>query len=323
MKKKIIYIVLFFCTCCIILFSIIENCCTEKTKSYNITFIRMKEGGQFWSSMRNGVREARTDTHSVVDFYSTVKVSDVSKQIDYIQKAIEKKADCIVITPCSYFLLKKPLELAEKKGIKIISLYNEYDKSSESSSIFYMTDLRPAGCAVAAKIIQNKNINSVNAMVVGSFDTISSEKYLAEGFREKLISNPLNKCQVLYAGRDIDSICNQILNSYAQNKKINLIFALNDETSQGLIKALKRIHENSKIIAVVSSNSLMNIEGLETGTIDDILVINSFAMGYQSIYAALNSIKGRKIHQIPVDFTIVTRKNMFDSDIQKKLFPLP
>lgn len=323
MKRKFIFFALIIGVGCILIISVFRNLSTKNTEPFNITFIRMKEGGQFWSNMRNGVREARTDTHSVVDFYSTVKASDVSMQIEYIHKAVEKGSDCIVITPCTYYLLKKPLEEAEKSGIKIISLYNEYDRSDGSSAIFYMTDLHPAGSAMADEILRNNKFDSIDAVIVSSFDTMSAEKYLAEGFSDVFKIDPDAKSRVIYTGRDIDSISNQIVDSYLQDKDINLIFALNDETSEGLIKALKIIHAKKKILAVVSSNSLINIENLETGLVDYILVINSFAMGYQSIYAAVDLIKGKEVMNTPVDFTIVSKKNMFDPDIQKKLFPMP
>ncbi|MCI1208493.1 MAG: substrate-binding domain-containing protein [Treponema sp.] len=300
----------------------INKIISENTKPLNITFIRMKEGGQFWSTMRNGAREARTDTHNTVDFYSTVKTSDVSMQISYIRKAVEQGTDCIVITPCSYYLLKKPLEEAEKAGVKIISLYNEYDRQEDSSAIFYMTDLHPAGRALARKLLDNRKSSSINAVIVGSFDTVSSEKYLAEGILDVFKTDPNIKCSTLYAGRDVDSISNQIADSLIRDKSINLIIALNDETSEGIRKALKTVKKNPALTVVVSSNSLANIESLETGSTDYILVINSFAMGYQSIYAAVDLIKGKEVKNASVDFTIVNKRNMFDPDIQKKLFPL-
>ncbi len=287
-----------------------------------ITFIRMKEGGQFWSSMRNGAREARTDTRSAVDFYSSVKASDVSMQIEYIDKAIEKGTDCIVITPCAYYLLQKPLEKAERAGIKIVSLFNEYDRGEGSSAVFFQTELHPAGKAVAERVLGDCG-GPVNALIVGSFDSITSERYLAEGFSRAIEKDPLAKSRVLYAGRDIESIGNQIRASYEQDDGINVVFALNDEISEGMIKAMTEISPRKKIVVIASSNSLINIESLETGAVDYILVINSFGMGYRSIGAAVELSRGKNVEDVPVDFTVVSKENMFDVDVQKKLFPLP
>ncbi|MDC7124435.1 MAG: substrate-binding domain-containing protein [Spirochaetales bacterium] len=323
MKKRKLYIVLIIFIVLIVFFGTVKVLSERAEKPYNITFIRMKEGGQFWSSMRNGVREARTDNHCIVDFYSTVNAADVSTQIDYINKTVNNGTDCIVITPCSYYLLQKPLKIAEESGVKVISLFNEYDKDEESSASFYMTDLHPAGRAMAEELFSNNKFSYINALIVGSFATLSSERYLAEGFSEVLKNEPNANFKVIYTGRKIDSICTQIINSYKIDSKINIIFTVNAETSEALIKALQMIDSGNNILSVVSSNSLINIESLETNIVDYILVINSFAMGYQSIYAAIDLIEGKKVENISVDFSIVNKKNMFEPDIQKRLFLMP
>lgn len=61
---------------------------------------------------------------------------------------------------------------------------------------------------------------------------------------------------------------------------------------------------------------------LEQGTISAIVVQNDFAMGYLSVQAAMEAIKGHPPAQdIPVEFRIVTGKTMYDQANQPLLFP--
>ncbi|WP_028973108.1 sugar ABC transporter substrate-binding protein [Spirochaeta cellobiosiphila] len=291
--------------------------------NHHISFIRMKEGGLFWSDMRNGAREARSDTGSIVDFYSTADASDVTGQINYIYEAINKGTECIVITPGTYYLLKKPLEEAERAGIKVISIYNEFDKGKGSSTSFYMTDLEPAGAAMAQEVLRQYHFSYINAIILGSFDTVTSEQYMARGFTKIIKKVPGVEFRVVWAGRNIDSIYNQIKGNFRLNKSINLFFALNDETSEALVRFMKDNQPDHKILTIGSGNSLMNIEAIETEIMDYSLVINSFAIGYQSINMAVKLLNKQKISPLGIDYTIVNKKNMFDPEVQKRLFVMP
>jgi len=73
---------------------------------------------------------------------------------------------------------------------------------------------------------------------------------------------------------------------------------------------------------MATSHSLANIQNLEKGIIDELLILNSFAMGYQGVYAANEILKGNNLNNQKIDYIFVNKENMFDENIQRKLFIL-
>lgn len=293
---------------------------------YHVAFIRLKEGGQFWSTMRNGARTARTETGCIVDFYSGVLASDVAGQYNFVDEAIKNNVDCIIITPCHSILMEESLKKAYAAGIKVIQLLNETQATNKNNNNpnfhSYMTNTKAVGITLAKSLIIKNSAQNLEVLIVGSSEYISSEKQIEDGIRETLQTSPFIKTNSIYVGYDSAKIQQQV-ETYLQTKpRTNVIIALNNDTSEAILNILKQQGKPDNLLFVASSHSLTNIENLETGIIDSILVVNSFAMGYQAIYAAIDLIDGKSITNASVDFAIVTKENMFEPKIQRKLFPL-
>jgi len=324
MKKKIlipiIILIVFIVTFFVV--RLISEKRDLEANPYRIAFIRMKEGGQFWGSMRNGAREARTDTQTSVDFFSTVNASDIDMQIEFVNKAIEKKVDAIVITPSDTKALIEPLNLAANDGIKIIQLFNEVIDSNKSKFYSVMTNTKAIGVEIANKIINQSDNKKLNVLLVSRSINVSSSKYIEEGIMETLKKVDNINCNSLYAGSNIDLIKTRIENYINNYQTINYIVALDDDTSEGISKYLNSKTSNNDIYFMATSHSLANIQNLEKGIIDELLILNSFAMGYQGVYAANEILKGNNLNNQKIDYIFVNKENMFDENVQRKLFIL-
>lgn len=319
MKKRII---LFF----VILFSLFIIALSEKQENrdtintpYRIAFIRTKEGGQFWASMRNGARDARTETSSILDFYSTMETLDSDEQLKYIEKAISDKVDGIVITPSDNEKLVEPLERATAEGIKIIQLYNEVNDSSNIESYRLMSNTFDMGHDVANFYINDFKDKNKNVLLIANTNHITSSNYMIEGISKVFKREKIN-FDILYLTGDVNNSQNQ-LNAYlSSNDSVNSILALDDYCSEVSININQSINKDYYIMA--TGHSLLNIQNLDNGTIDSILVINSYAMGYQSIIDMVAILNNEKFSESQLDYIFVVRENMFDEEIQKNLFSL-
>jgi ribose transport system substrate-binding protein len=324
MKKRniIIPIILIIIAMSISVFIYINQSQTNETHPYKIAFIRMKEGGQFWSAMRNGAREARTDTQTSVEFFSTISASDIKVQTEFVQDAIERNVDAIVITPSDNKALIEPLREAKEKGIKIVQLYNEIDDDENIITASVMTNTYQIGTNVAKKIINKINGEKTNVLLVSRSKNVSSSRYIEKGIMDVLKSQDNIKCNSLYAGSNINRI-EEILDNYLNNyQTINYIIALDDDSSEGVSKYFISHNHKDNIYYMATSHSLSNIQNLETGIIDELLILNSFAMGYQGVYAASEILNGNDIIKQDIDYIFVTKETMFDEDVQRKLFIL-
>jgi len=289
---------------------------------YNIAFIRMKEGGQFWSSMRNGAREARTDTKTSVEFFSTVSASDISMQTQFVEEAIEKEVDAIVITPSDNLDLIEPLKKAKEKGITIIQLFNEIEDDENIVDYSVMTETKEIGFKIAEKIINQANNKPANVLLVSRSKKVTSSRYMEQSIMQKFSSTSNINCASLYAGSKIDLIQERVRYYLSHYDKIDYIIALDDDSSEGITQYFNSLEKESSIYFFATSHSLSNIQNLENNIIDELLILNGFAMGYQGVNTAFNILEGNAINNQTIDYNFVTKENMFDEEIQSKLFIL-
>ncbi len=323
MNKKNIMLTIIFTLIVIFLYiggnKIVNN---NKAKNYNIAFIRMKEGGQFWSSMRNGAREARTDTKTSVDFFSTVSASDISMQTQFVEEAIEKNVDAIVITPSDNMALTEPLKKAKEKGIKIVQLFNEIEDNDNIIDYSVMTNTSEIGFKIADKIIEKADNKPANVLLVSRSKNVTSSRYMEKNIMKKFSTTPNINCSSLYAGSKIDLIKERVRYYLTHYDTIDYIIALDDDSSEGITQYFNSLEKESSIYFFATSHSLSNIQNLENNIIDELLILNGFAMGYQGVNTAYNILEGNNINKQLIDYNFVTKENMFDEEIQSKLFIL-
>ena len=89
----------------------------------------------------------------------------------------------------------------------------------------------------------------------------------------------------------------------------------------GIGEAVKNLKMSKKIYTVGFDTNTVSVGMLETGEINALIVQNPFAIGYLGVMNAAKLISGEKCDSEQYTaVTAVTRKNMFDSDVQKLLF---
>ncbi|MBK5200495.1 MAG: substrate-binding domain-containing protein [Spirochaetaceae bacterium] len=319
MKKRIILLLLILSILFIIAFSETKNKNNKSETPYRIAFIRMKEGGQFWASMRNGARDARTATSSVLDFYSTMETLDINEQIKYINQAINDNVDGIVITPCDNEQLVAPLEKASSMGIKIIQLYNEVNYSDKINSIKLMSNTLNMGHDIANFYVNDYKEVVRNALIIANTNHITSSNYMIDGISRVFKSEKI-KYNVLYLTGDSNNSQYQLKVYLESHSEVDSILALDDYCSECSVYVTPLFNKDYYIMA--TGHSLLNIQNLDNGNIDSILVVNSYAMGYQSVIGMVAILNTQKFSKTKLDYIFVTRENMFDENVQKELFSL-
>ncbi len=319
MKKKIALLIIVLSTLFAIVFITQKNKIEKIDTPYRIAFIRMKEGGQFWASMRNGARDARTDTSSMLDFYSTMKTLAINEQIKYIDQAMADGVDGIIITPCDNEQLVEPLIKASSSGIKIIQLYNEVNDNDNLKSYKLMSNTREMGASLASFYLEDYKNEDKRVVILVNTTNITSTNYMIESI-DKIFDFNHIKYDVLSLDGSSDNSQEQLNEYLTNNPNVNSILALDDYCSECSIYVTPDFDRDFYIMA--TSHSLSNIQSLDNGNIDSILVVNSYAMGYQSVIDMVNILDNKKISESKLDYIFVTKENMFDEDIQKELFSL-
>jgi ribose transport system substrate-binding protein len=289
----------------------------ERENPYRIAVITMMQGGEFWGEVKNGARNARTETGAVLEFLAPVNESDYGEQIACVEKAIEEKFDAIVLTPSHNTKLENVVKRARSKGIKVVLA--DTSLKNESVDFSVIADYHAIGEEMAMYAFSLfENTQQINAMVLGSLPNSTSMMQLVEGLSEAFDTKGNASIRWSTYSFSDESIARQLTQrTIEEDPSVNIVFALEENTAHGAMDALTA---NSAIHIIALGTTQYEIQQLENETIDALVVVNTFNMGYRSVKAAIDLLNGKKPIEKLVDYALVTKTTMFNEEHQRLLF---
>ncbi|NLE15468.1 MAG: substrate-binding domain-containing protein [Spirochaetales bacterium] len=307
-------------TLILLLLILLAGCSNKKSEantSYRIAVITMMQGGEFWGSLKNGARSARSSTGAVLEFFAPVNESDYEGQIRAVQRAIDQYFDAIVLSPSHYSRLEDVVEEAREDGIKVVLA--DTALRNVSADFHITTDYRQIGRAMAEYAFTHFGDDEpVNALVIGSMPNTTSMTNLVESLVQTFSGRANARIvSATYSFTDEAAAREITRNALQSDPSINVVFALEEYTAHGVANALEGI---SGIHFIAFGTTQYEIQLLERGVIDALVVVNSFNLGYRSVMAAIDLLNGNKPAQKMVDFDLVTKDSMFSEEHQRLLF---
>ena len=91
----------------------------------------------------------------------------------------------------------------------------------------------------------------------------------------------------------------------------------------GAARAVEELGLEEEVFLVGFDSNVATVEGLQTGSVDALIVQNPYAMGYLGVESACQLLTGQGEGLAPTVDTstqIVSRSNLFALDSQKALF---
>jgi ribose transport system substrate-binding protein len=107
-----------------------------------------------------------------------------------------------------------------------------------------------------------------------------------------------------------------------RNEDLNGIFACNESTTRGALRALESQRRTGRVTLVGFDSSEPLLEGLRSGHIDSLVVQNPFRMGAEGVRAILASLNGQEVPaRIDTGVELVTAENLNTPEIQGLINP--
>ena len=106
--------------------------------------------------------------------------------------------------------------------------------------------------------------------------------------------------------------------------EINVLIALNETTAVGAAQAVQQMQRADDLWLAAFDSNIETIDALQTGTVDALIVQNTYGMGYFGVESAYKLLAGQgsSVEKSNITATrTITRENMFAMDKQKILFP--
>jgi ribose transport system substrate-binding protein len=290
----------------------------EKLK---IAVVPKGKDANFWKSVHAGANIGAVTSKNVEIIWKSPQTEgDRVQQISIVEQCVKEGVSGIILSPVDYTALVGSVSMAMKKKIPVL-IYDSALKGKAGKDFisFVGTDNWKAGNLAGenlAKLLNGKGKVVLLRYVKGQASNTERE----EGFLEAIAKHENIRMVVKdsYAGATVDEAKKASMNLLSQLKEADGIFCPNEQSTIGMLLALRDVKLAGKIKFIGFDVSIPLIEALKNGEINALVAQDPSRMGYQSIKTMVDYIRGKKIPlSIDTGVHLITRENLNDPEIKK------
>lgn len=290
------------------------------TKQYTIAFIPKGQANQFWVAMKAGAEVSAKEENCKLEWVAPNPEGDMTAQVNLMQNKITSKVDGIVLAATESNALITPVKDAISKGIPVVTV--DSGIASDDAVAYIATDNVKGGIAAAdelAKLMGDKGKVGLLTFLKGAVSSDERE----QGFKEGLKKHPNMTLVTQLQSGDPNLAFNNTTNMLTAHSDIGGIFASSEPNGVGASQVLDQKKLAGKVKLVAYDSSDKELEELNKGTIQALIVQDPYQMGYKGVKTVLMAIKKQPIADKKVDsgMTVVTKDNLSDPRVDKLLHP--
>lgn len=319
-RKVIIIIIILMAALLVAVIGLMSPGVTQTRECSLIYIPKIKDdANDFWSSLISGCKMAAEEYGSKLEIMAPDKEENIEEQNRLLKAAIEKEPDAILFSPSSMSASDKLLKKAKEKGIRItyIDSYTE----EELQDLTVATDNVEAGRRLGeyARTLLDKDSRLA---IVSHVKGVSTAVEREQGFREGLGDYAKNIVEVVYCNSLFEKsyeLTNELMKKYPD---LEMIAGMNEYSAVGVGRAVSDAGAKDRIAVVGVDCSQEAINLMEMGVYKGIIVQKAFRMGYMGVEETIHMLNGDSVAKnIDSGCELVTPDNMYDSDIERLIFP--
>jgi len=275
----------------------------------------------FWQVVKAGAETAKDEYGISLNFIGPAYENDIDDQVREVENLASQNPSIVILASCDYNRLVPAVEKLHSKKIPVLTL--DSGINSQIPESFIATDNIKAGKKAGKKIMDL--LYPGDAIAIISYVRSTSTALERErGVRDVIESvGKIRIDTVYYTDNFTDKATEFTMELIKRKPYLKGIVSLNEPTTTGVARALKRMNNNNHVKLVGFDSSIEEIEFLEEGIIQALVVQKPFNMGYLGIKTAIDYLKGKKVNKsIDTDSSLITLDNLYDEENQKLLFPL-
>lgn len=312
--------------CLMLVVSVLSGACTktgnlEKTENKKIALIVKTIYGYYWGTVKLGADTAAREFNVNVDFNGPGNEQDVDGQIKLVEQALSENVDALILAASDYEGLVKVTEKAHDKRIPVIIIDSEVESGEIESYI--ATDNIDAGNKAGKAVVELAG-KSCKVAIINFVKGSRNAEQREEGLLDTLSAYPgIQVVAKEYCSSDRElafQLANEIL---AENRDTGVFVTFNDVASEGVADAVDQLNLAGQVKIVAFDNTPKEIDYLEKGVIQALIIQNPFSMGYLSVKYAVEALNGNTIPEYyNTGSYLITSENMYMPEYQKILFPI-
>lgn len=273
----------------------------------------------FWKALILGTKMAAKEYNADIEIKAPTEENDIERQNELLKEAISEEPDAILFSPSSFTESNDLLKEAKEKGIRI-SFIDSYTEE-KVQDLTVATDNLEAGEKLgkfAATLLGPDDQIAIVAHVKGVSTAVERE----EGFRKGLGDLAKNIVEVVYCDSQYEKsrkLTQELMEKYPNLK---MVAGMNEYSSVGAARAVKAAGAKDRIQVVGVDSSQEAVQLMENGVFKGLVVQKAFKMGYIGVKETILMLRGESYEKdVNSGCELVTPDNMYDSEIEKLLFP--
>lgn len=319
-KKVFIMAVILIAASVVIFIGLLKPEATQTRKCSLIYIPKIRDDtNDFWTSVISGCRMAAEEYESELEIMAPDKEENVEEQNRLLRAAIEKKPDAILFSPSSMNASDELLKEAKDKGIRITYI-DSYTKE-DLQDLAVATDNVNAGRMLGeyARTLLDKDSKIA---IVSHVKGVSTAVEREQGFREGLGDYAENIVETVYCNSLYEKsyeLAQKLMEKYPD---LEMIAGMNEYSAVGVGRAVSDagVKDRIDVVGVDCSQEAINL--MEMGVYKGIIVQKAFRMGYIGVEETIHMLNGDAVEKnIDSGCELVTPENMYDSDIERLIFP--
>ena len=294
---------------------------TPPAPLHSVTLVAKSTQTEFWLSVFAGAEAAAAEYNLELTTVGPETEEDYETQNEMIARAVEAGEEALVFSAIDFTENAAAVDAAAQAGMKVVSIDSGVD--SDRVSTYIGTDNHAAGRMAAQAALEGVAGELVVGLVNYDESTANGQERergvrdaLAESGRARVAASVTTLVEAGRAQADTAALL-------AHNPEVNVLIAFNEPTSVGAARAVEELGLEDQVFLVGFDSNVAAIEGLQTGSVDALVVQNPYAMGYLGVESAYRLLAGQAEGLAPTVDTstqIVSRSNLFTLDSQKALF---
>ncbi len=306
----------------LIAFSVIALLCSAAFAAEKIYIPVISKGfqHQFWQAVKLGSEKAAKELNVDITFEGPEGESQVDKQIDMLQTALNKKPKAICLAALDSKAVIPLLQKAKSLNIPVIGFDSGVDSDIPVTTCA-TKNLEAAGLAAdkMAALIGGKGEVALVVHDQTSRTGIDRRDGFVNRIKEKYPN--IKIVDIQYGGGDhlkSTDLTKAIIQAHPNLKGI---FGANEGSAIGVVNAIKELKKTGKIVVIGYDSGKLQKDAIRSGLMAGAITQNPVGIGYEAVKAAVKAIKGESLpKEIDTGFYWYDKKNIDDPKIIPNLY---
>jgi ribose transport system substrate-binding protein len=291
-------------------------------KTYTIYLVAGIASDAFYLTMKKGAEAAGKKLGVKVVFTGSTASFSPNTQIPFLNGAIARHPDAILIAPTDKTALIAPIQRAISAGVPVITVDTFISKPIAVTNV--STDNLGGGKA-AADALAKAIGGSGDVAAISVNPGISTTDQRSQGFASQLKAKypNINYLGVQYCNDDQTKASNQTSALMNGHPNLKGIFAMNVVSGNGVTSAVTAAGKAGQVKLVEFDAGPPQVQALKAGTIDALVAQYPYGIGQMGVQLAYKYITGHRTgikKHYGTGSAVVTKANVNSPAIKKYLY---